>query len=99
VEAVSVGAPVEITDTPGRLQLRVQERADRQGWNLGGEIIVTAGIWYRKLLDAVVYAAWRTRGYVSEIRIVNRQGTVTHVVLMDTSKGYDHLLYSRGQWK
>jgi hypothetical protein len=29
VEAVSVGAPVEITDTPGRLQLRVQERADR----------------------------------------------------------------------
>jgi hypothetical protein len=31
VEVVSVGAPLEITDVPGRLQLRVQERADRQG--------------------------------------------------------------------
>jgi hypothetical protein len=48
VEAVSVRSPLEITDAPGRLQLRVQERADRQGWNLGGEIIGTAGIWYRQ---------------------------------------------------
>src|SRR6516225_7152754 len=30
VEAVSVGAPVEITDVPGRLQLRAQEQADCQ---------------------------------------------------------------------
>jgi hypothetical protein len=52
-----------ITAAPGHLQLRGQERADRQGWNFGGEIIGTTGIWYRKLLDAVVYAAWRTRGY------------------------------------
>jgi hypothetical protein len=93
-----VGAPVEITDAPGCLRLRVQERADRQGWTLGGELISTTGIWYRQIIHAVNYAAWRTRGYVSEIQIVNRQGKVTHVVLIDTSEGHDHLLYSRGQW-
>jgi hypothetical protein len=39
----------------------------------------------RKLPDAVSYAAWRTRGYASEIWIVNRQCKVTHVVLMDSA--------------
>jgi hypothetical protein len=46
-------------------------------------------LWYGKLTHAVGYAACRARGFVIEMRLLNRLGEVTHVVLVDTSKGND----------
>jgi hypothetical protein len=84
VEAVSVGRPQDVTETPGRLVVRIQERQDAQGWTLSGDMMPT--LWYGKLTHAVGYAACRARGYVIEMRLVNRSGEVTHVVLVDTTK-------------
>jgi hypothetical protein len=39
VEAVSVGRPHDVTDTPGRLLVRIQERQDRRGWTLTGDMM------------------------------------------------------------
>lgn len=38
--------------------------------------------WHRGLEDAVTYDAFRILGFDAEIRIVNRDGRVTHVILV-----------------
>jgi hypothetical protein len=87
VEVVSVGCPSGISDTPGRLLAIAQERADQQGWTLMGELM--SGTWHSQLKEAVSYGAFRARENLSEIRIVNVRGEVTHVVLIDQR---DHAL-------
>jgi hypothetical protein len=47
VEAVSVGLPTVITDIPGRLLARIEERLDGKGWTLTGDRMPT--LWYGKL--------------------------------------------------
>lgn len=66
VEAVSVGCPSDITDTPGRVLVLVSQRADRKGWMLEGQMMHDS--WHRVLEDAVSYGAYRTAGYESETR-------------------------------
>ena len=78
----------------GALLVLVQERGDRRGWNLLGDLM--SGTWHRTLKEAVSYGAFRTTGYLSETRIVNRQGQITHVVLIDTRNGSEHRLFSPG---
>ncbi|MHC1764922.1 MAG: hypothetical protein AB9869_11570 [Verrucomicrobiia bacterium] len=92
VEVVSVGRPTDIADTPGRLMVQVVERADRRGWMLLGDMM--SGTWHRSIKDAVSYGALRTRGYLSEARIVNGKGQVTHVILIDTRSCSDGKLFS-----
>jgi hypothetical protein len=84
VEAVSVGCPTDVTDTPGRPLVFVTTRFDGKGWMLEGEMI--HGSWHRSLEDAVSYGAFRTVGYESETRIRNAKGEVTHVVLIPAVK-------------
>lgn len=92
VEVISVGRPTEIADTPGRLMVQVVERGDRRGWMLLGEMM--SGTWHRSIKDAVSYGALRTRGFLSETRIVNGKGQITQVILIDTRSCSDGRLFS-----
>jgi len=80
IQAVSVGRPSEITDTPGRLLIFVHARLDGRGWDLHGDMMHDC--WQVSLVQAVDYVASRTAGYTSETRIINVLGTLTHVVLV-----------------
>jgi hypothetical protein len=83
-EAVSVGCPTQITETPGRMLVLVTQRSGGKGWILEGQMV--PGSWHRELLDAINYGAYRTAGSETEIRIRNAKSQVTHVVLIPAVK-------------
>jgi len=64
IQAVSVGRPSEITDTPGRLLIFVHARLDGRGWDLHGDMMHDC--WQVSLVQAVDYVASRNAGYTSE---------------------------------
>jgi len=94
VDVVPVGCPEDITTTTGRLMVVVQERADKKGWNLTGDMMT--GTWHGRLEEAVDYGAFRTKGYLSETRIVDVRGTLKHVILTDQTDRNVTALYGSG---
>jgi hypothetical protein len=81
VDAVSVGRPKGITTaTPGRKLLTVRESEDNERWLL--EVDSKPITWHKTVLDAVNYAASKTMGYVSEARLLDVKGRMTHVILI-----------------
>lgn len=90
VEAVKPG-PVEPSD---RLVCMIRQRSDGRGWMTErNELLHPA--WHLTILDALDYAAFRTRGRVAEFHVLSAHGALIQLILMDQRHWKDGLAFPK----
>lgn len=95
IEVESVG-PVNAPEDSSteRLICTIRQRADGRGWSIEANDLQHL-CWQLTLIDALSYGAFRTRGKLAEFRVLNRQGRLLQIVLIDQRRWEDGLAFPR----